>query len=109
MKHLITTLTLFTVMLISIEVSAQQTSTEVLTIIIDWEPNGKNQVFISEKGKETVQTEINGKFQEKGLAEVTSNLNELLNRYETNGWTLFSTFTMQESQNIQCFIFKKEE
>lgn len=109
MRNLFALTTLIAALLISGQLSAQQTSPEILTIIVNWEPSGKNQVFISEKGKETIEIELAGKFQEKDLSLIAKSLNELLNSYETTGWSLFSTFTMTEASNIQCFIFKKRE
>ena len=108
MKQLISITFLLFIVSTSFNVCAQSQTSETLTILFDWEPNGKNKVYISEKGKESVEKTLEGKFQEKELSKVSKSLNDLLNSFTMNGWKLHSTFTMNEEFNIQCFIFIKE-
>ena len=108
MKQLISISFLLFILATSLNVCAQSKPSETLTILIDWEPNGKNKVYISEVGKETIQKTLEGKFQEKGLSLVSKSLNDLLNEFTMKGWRLQSSFTMNETDNIQCFIFVKD-
>ena len=108
MKQLISISLFLFILATSLNVCAQSKPSETLTILIDWEPNGKNKVYISEPGKETIEKTLEGKFQEKGLALVSKSLNDLLNEFTMKGWRLQSSFTMNETDNIQCFIFVKD-
>ena len=108
MKQLISISLLLFILATSLNVCAQSKTSETLTILIDWEPNGKNKVYISEVGKETIEKTLEGKFQEKGLSLVSKSLNDLLNEFTMKGWKLHSAFTMNEEHNIQCFIFVKD-
>ena len=108
MKPLISISLLLFILATSLNVCAQSKTSETLTILIDWEPNGKNKVYISEAGKETIEKTLEGKFQEKGLALVSKSLNDLLNGFTMQGWKFHSSFTMNEEHNIQCFIFVKD-
>ncbi|QHT66638.1 hypothetical protein GXP67_08200 [Rhodocytophaga rosea] len=108
MKHLISITILLLTLATSFGACAQNKTSEILTILIDWEPNGKNKVYISEPGKEPVEKMLEGKFQEKELILVSKSLNDLLNNFAIKGWKLQSTFTMTEAYNIQCFLFIKD-
>jgi len=108
MKQLISISLLLFILATSLNVCAQSKTSETLTILIDWEPNGKNKVYISEVGKEVVEKTLEGKFQEKKLSLVSKSLNDLLNGFTMKGWKLHSAFTMNEAYNIQCFIFVKD-
>jgi hypothetical protein len=108
MKHLISVTILLLTLATSFGACAQNKSSEILTILIDWEPNGTNKVYISEPGKETVETTLEGEFQEKKLALVSKSLNDFLNGFTIKGWQLKSSFTMNEEFNIQCFLFIKD-
>lgn len=110
MKQLIFTIILCSSIFASTELfgQGQPEKSEILTIIINWEIKGEHPVYISEFGKETIKQTLTGKFPGNDLAEVSMNLNSLLNKYERNGWSLMSTFNMNTHSPIQCFIFKKE-
>src|SRR5687768_160024 len=79
MKQLISISLLLFILATSMNVCAQSKTSETLTILIDWEPNGKNKVYISEAGKEPIEKTLVGKFQEKELSLVSKSLNDLLN------------------------------
>jgi type IV pilus biogenesis protein CpaD/CtpE len=108
MKQLISITLLLFILATSYDVCAQSKTSETLTILIDWETNGKNKIYISEVGKEVVEKTLEGKFQEKELSIVSKSLNDLLNGFTMKGWKLQSSFTMNEAFNIQCFIFLKD-